>query len=395
MGLKQWTLERGRLLQTPALLFDLGMLRRSYLRMCAALPGATCYYAVKANPYPDVLRVLAALGSGFEISSSAELRAVARLGIPASRVISSNPIKAADFIAEAWRLGIDRFAVDSRAELRKLAQHAPPSRVYIRLAVDSSGSEYPLTKKHGVSAAGALQLVREAPSLGLKPYGLAFHVGSQCTDKKSWASALLLCHELVRLLAADGIALRMISLGGGFPVPYTRSVPAVQDIGRETGLLLGELFSAGEIEVTFEPGRALVGEAGMLVASVIGTAERGSERWAYLDAGVFNGLFETSQGFQYRVGAEGSGPTHRYVLAGPSCDSADILAHDVPLPELGVGDRVYFLNTGAYTLSYASHFNGFPPPTVHIFDSTNPDGHLADGAVANVRRGVQSGAPAR
>src|SRR3954452_19021441 len=275
MRFTQRIVELCRPLDTPLLLLDRATLRRGYARLRAALPGADSFYAVKANPHPEVLNTLAALGSGFEVSSLVELRAVLDLGVAPSRVISTNPIKPIAFIQAAHAAGIDRFAVDSRAELIKLAHHAPGSRVYVRLTVDNSGSEWPLAKKYGAGGADAVQLLREARAFGLQPYGLTFHVGSQCLDKESWSSALMLCHEIWRELAADGIALEMLSLGGGFPVRHTRPVPSLEEIGRETARVLRSLFPPGRVELTVEPGRALVGEAGLLVASVIGTATRG------------------------------------------------------------------------------------------------------------------------
>jgi ornithine decarboxylase len=372
MRFSRHLVELCRGLDTPVMVLDRAMLRRAYTRLRAALPEADCFYAVKANPHPEVLHTLAAQASGFEVSSLTELRAVRALGVPAGRIISSNPVKAIPFIQTAVRDGIDRFAVDSRAELVKLAHHAPGSRVYVRLTVDNSGSEWPLAKKYGASAGDAVQLLREARAFGLRPYGLTFHVGSQCLDKESWTNALMLCHEIWRELAADHIELEMLSLGGGFPVRHTRPVPAIEDIGREARRVVRSLFPSERVELTVEPGRALVGDAGLLVASVIGQATRGTERWLYLDAGVFNALLEAIQGFRYQTRTERTGPPRHYVLAGPSCDSVDTIATDVLLPELSVGDRLYFLNAGAYTLSYASAFNGFEPPAVHAFDDTSP-----------------------
>src|SRR3954470_5493308 len=259
--------ELSRTLETPVLLLDRASLRRAYAHFRAALPEADSYYAVKANPHPEVLRTLAAQGSGFEVSSLAELQAVRALGVPATRIMSSNPIKPVAFIQAAHAAGLDRFAVDSRAELVKLAHHAPGSRVYVRLTVDNSGSEWPLAKKYGASAADAVQLLREARAFGLRPYGLTFHVGSQCLDKESWTSALLLCHEIWRELAAEGIALEMLSLGGGFPVRHTRPVPALEEIAHEARRVVRSLFPAERVELTVEPGRALVGDAGLLVAT--------------------------------------------------------------------------------------------------------------------------------
>ncbi len=362
--------ELSRGVETPALLIDRGTLRRAYAGVRAALPQADCYYAVKANPHPEVLRTFAGLGVGFEVSSLVELRAVLALGAAAPRIVSSNPVKAVAFVQAAHQAGVDRFAIDSRAELVKLAHHAPGSRVYARVTVDNSGSEWPLAKKYGASAPDAVQLLREARAFGLRPYGLTFHVGSQCLDKESWSNALLLCHEIWRELAADGIVLHMLSLGGGFPVRHTRPVPDLAEIARETTRVVDSLFGREGVELTVEPGRALVGEAGLLVTSVIGQATRGNERWLYLDAGVFNALLEAIQGFRYEIRTERSGPPRRYVLAGPSCDSVDTIAQEVSLPELSVGDRVYFVHAGAYTLSYASAFNGFEPPRVYAFDDT-------------------------
>jgi ornithine decarboxylase len=368
MRFNRRVVEVSRDLETPLLLLDRSAIRRAYGQLRTQLPRAECFYAVKANPHREVLRTLAALGAGFEVSSLAELHAVQEHGVPPARIMSSNPVKSIDFIRAAAEAGIDRFAVDSRAELVKLAHHAPASRVYIRVTVDNSGSEWPLAKKYGASAADAVQLLREARAFGLRPYGLTFHVGSQCLDKESWASALFLCHEIWRELEADGIELQMLSLGGGFPVRHTRPVPSLAEIAHETTRVLDSLFPPDRVALTVEPGRALVGEAGLLVASVIGQATRGNERWLYLDAGVFNALLEAIQGFRYQIRTERQGPPRRYVLAGPSCDSVDTIAQDVTLPELSVGDRVYFLNAGAYTLSYASAFNGFGPPNVHAFD---------------------------
>ena len=368
MRLSRRIVAMSRALATPVLLLDRATLRRAYAAFRVALPGVGCYYAVKANPHPAVLSTFAALGAGFEVSSSVELRAVRALGVGPERIISSNPIKTIAFIQEAVAAGVDRFAVDSRAELIKLAHHAPGSRVYVRLTVDNSGSEWPLSKKYGASAADAVQLLREARAFGLRPYGLTFHVGSQCLDKASWAGALRLCHEIWGELAASGIELRMLSLGGGFPVRHTRPVPSLDEIAHETLQVVRGLFPVERLELTVEPGRALVGEAGLLVTSVIGQALRGNERWLYLDAGVFNALMETIEGFRYELRTERPGPLRRYTLAGPSCDSVDTIATDVQLPELGVGDRVYFLHAGAYTLSYASAFNGFEPPRVYAFD---------------------------
>ncbi len=355
-----------RWLPTPVLVMDGEALRRSFEKMRAAFPGAEVFYAVKANAHPEVLRILAQVGSGFEVSSMQELQAVLELGVGPERIVSSNPVKAPAFLDLARAVGVDRFAADSEVELAKLARYNPGSRVYIRVMVDNSGSEWPLSRKYGVGPKEARMLLRQAARLGLDPYGLTFHVGSQCLDAGSWARALAVCREVWSGCAEDGIRLRMLSLGGGMPVHHVRPVPSFQEIGRVVRRTLADLFPGQRLELAVEPGRALVGEAGVLVGTVIGKATRGSEEWVYLDLGVFNALMETIQGFRYEVRTERTGPCRSYTLAGPTCDSVDTIFTDIRLPEVKVGDRVYILNAGAYTLSYASSFNGFPPPAVHF-----------------------------
>lgn len=354
-----------RTLDTPVLILDPGVIRAKYAEITAAFPGAECFYAVKANPHPVVLQTLVACGAGFEVSSELELRAVLEAGAYPARVISSNPVKTPGFLRAAHAAGLDRFAFDSRAELEKIAELAPGSRVYLRLAVDNSGSEWPLSKKYGANSAEAVELFRRARALRLQPYGLTFHVGSQCYSKDAWVSALYLCEEIRRAVGRHGIHLEMVSLGGGLPVPHTKPVPHIDEIGRTVMRAARECLSE-PVHLTVEPGRALVGEAAVLVASVIGKARRGIERWLYLDAGVFNALLETIEGFGYVLATERGGPRRLTTVAGPSCDSVDTMFTGVLMPDLEVGERVYILNAGAYTLSYASHFNGFPPPSVHV-----------------------------
>jgi ornithine decarboxylase len=265
--------------------------------------------------------------------------------------------------------GVKDFAFDSIGELQKLAAYAPGSQVYCRIVVDNSGSDWPLTRKFGVEPQEAVPLLERAAELGLTSSGLTFHVGSQCLNPENWRAAMQTCAELWRVAAGRGIRLRVLNIGGGLPVQHLKPIPQLQDIGRLIESTVTQLFPP-DVRVVIEPGRALVGDAGILVSSVIGVADRGGERWLHLDTGVFNGLMETIEGFSYEWRADSSGPNRPYTVAGPSCDSVDVMASDVELPELAPGDRVYVMNAGAYTLSYASHFNGFPPPSVHTLDGS-------------------------
>ncbi|HEY8478175.1 MAG TPA: type III PLP-dependent enzyme [Chloroflexota bacterium] len=364
MKLNPLVLDAARDRATPLLVVDRAVLRRKYREIRDGLGAVEVFYAVKANPHPEVSRVLAEMGAGFEVSSPAELDLALEAGAAPERIISSNPVKPPAFIAEAYRRGVRFFAFDSEAEVRKLAAHAPGSMVYVRLAVDNSGAEWPLAKKYGVGPYEAVDLLEMAGRSGLVPYGITFHVGSQCLSAESWVEALCLCDEVWRALQRRGVQLEMISLGGGLPVPHLRPVPSAAEIGRAVERAMKELFAGERVRLTVEPGRALVGEAGVLVASVVGKARRGMDTWVYLDAGAFNALMETLQGFRYELLTERTGPPVRCTVAGPTCDSVDTLFADVELPELEVGDRVYVLNAGAYTLSYASSFNGFAPPEV-------------------------------
>jgi ornithine decarboxylase len=349
--------------ETPYLLLDLDEVAARYRAMAASLPVDRLHYAVKANPHPAVIETLVREGSGFEISSPGELAVLIEAGVASSRIVSSNPVKTPAFIARAHERGLRRFAVDSVGELDKLAAGAPGARVYCRVEVDNSGSMWPLARKFGCTPAEAVDLLEAARARGLRPDGLTFHVGSQCLSAASWRLALERCATIWRAAAERGIELEWLDIGGGYPVEHLEPVPSVGAIGAVVRSALAELFPPG-ISVSAEPGRGLVGTAGTLVASVIGKAERNGERWLYLDVGVFNGLMETIERFRYDLRVDRDGPRSRWTIAGPSCDSVDILWTDALLPELEVGDRVELVNAGAYTLSYASSFNGFPPPRV-------------------------------
>lgn len=351
-------------LPTPFLLIDPERLRSNLREIRAALPGAAVYYAVKANPHPDILRVLAQEGAGFEISSDGELDLVQSVGHRAP-LLSSNPIKAPGFVRRAARAGVSAFAVDSPGELAKIAREAPGAAVYVRLLVDNEGSEWPLTKKYGVGPGEAIDLLVQARELGLIPWGTTFHVGSQCRLSASWDAALALTASVWGDARRRDVHLSFLSIGGGFPVKHTRPIPSFEEIGTVVRRAIADRFPP-DARLTLEPGRAIVGDAAVLGASVIGKAQRGDERWVYLDVGVFNGLMETIEGFSYEVSTLTGGPRSSVVLAGPTCDSVDVISESVQLPELEVGDRVYFLNAGAYTLAYASRFNGWPPPEVYL-----------------------------
>ena len=360
---------------TPFLACDTSVVGDQHGRLAAALPGVALHYAVKCNPAPEVLSTLAGRGCHFEVASIRELEMVEAAGIAPREVLFSNPVKPSSAIAAAHGRGLHRFAFDSECEVRKLADHAPGSSVYVRLSVDDSNSLFPLSRKFGADPEEARRLLLRARSLGLGAYGVTFHVGSQCTDAGAWARAIARCGALMTELAQYGITLEMVDIGGGFPVRYSPAevVPSLASIASGVTSALAALPYAPGLVVA-EPGRYLAAAAGVMVASVIGLATRADGLWAYLDVGGYNGLMEAVQTggrwqFPLRTGrSHDSGREDvPFTVTGPTCDASDTMFYGVPLPaDLAVGDRVHITMAGAYSLSYASSFNGFPPPELVI-----------------------------
>jgi ornithine decarboxylase len=354
---------------TPYFICDLDTIRDRYRRLGSALPGIECFYALKCNPAPEVVRALAELGSSFEVASLGELRVLQSLGIEPAEVIYSNTVKPAAHVAASHEAGVWRFAFDGEGELRKLAEHAPGSSVFVRLRVDDTTSIFPLSRKFGATGADAHQLLVLARDLGLQPYGVTFHVGSQCTAASAWRQALAGTGRLLSTLREDGIELEMLNLSGGFPARYTEPVPTLGEIAGAIWPALNALLPYVPPKLAVEPGRFLVAESAVVAAGVIGREKRAGENWVYLDLGAYNGLIETRQATHWTyplwssLPDHGSSPQEMFTVTGPTCDSSDTLFPSVRLPSsLAVGDVLYIGTAGAYTLSYASSFNGFDPP---------------------------------
>jgi len=264
------------------------------------------------------------------------------------------------------------YAFDSLEELEKLARFAPGAKVYCRIAVNNMGAEWPLSKKFGTTLARARELMLTAPRLGLQPHGISFHAGSQQTGTAAYELAIAEVATLFTDLKARGLELKMLNLGGGFPVRYQEDVPEANEFGDAIMEAMTRHFGNDLPEMLIEPGRAMVGNAGVVAAEVVLVCRRNPEdarRWVYLDIGRYGGLAETEgEAIRYRITA-GTGVTGPVVLAGPSCDSVDVIYEKTPyaLPlELTAGDRVLIHDTGAYVTTYASrNFNGFEPLTEH------------------------------
>lgn len=348
---------------TPVLVMDRSLIREKFAEFRRHFPGDRICYALKCNPIQDIVELLQDSGCDFEISSLGELEQLLSLHVPSERIISGNPVKDPAFIRAAYASGIDVFAFDSVPEIEKIAALAPGARVYVRLAVSNEGSEWPLSRKFGVEAGPAADLLIRARDSGLDPQGITFHVGSQCLRPATWAEAIEKSRAVWDAASRQGLRLHALNVGGGFPAEYTRPVPSTAEIASVIKDSLNRHFPE-PIEITVAPGRGLVADAGILAASVVARADRESEKWLYLDVGVFNGLMEAVGGMKYTVVADRAGEEMEFVLAGPSCDSFDVITHEARLPDIKVGDNVYILTAGAYTTAYASQFDGFPLPRV-------------------------------
>ena len=350
---------------TPALVIDAQVIRSKYQEFREALHEADIYYAIKANPAPELVKLIHELGAGFEVASEGELELLFCSGVSPSKIISSNPAKTPSFIKSAFSRGITTFALDSYTEIEKLSRLAPGSKVYVRLSVSNEDSEWPLDRKFGVETEDAVKLLIAAKKESLEPYGITFHVGSQCTNPTAWIKAIEKSKIVWESAENAGIELKSINVGGGFPCEYTKPVPSMAEISQAIRQALTTNFPE-TVEIVAEPGRALVGEAGIITTTVIAKAIRNEQQWFYLDIGIFNGLMEAIGGIKYKAITPRKGAVKECALAGPSCDSMDIIADDVQLPELEVGDRLYLMSAGAYTTSYASQFDGFPIPEIYL-----------------------------
>ncbi|MDX1995233.1 MAG: type III PLP-dependent enzyme [bacterium] len=356
---------------TPSLTLDFETISATYDRFIDLFPGGMVYYAMKANANPQIVQLVVNRGGGLEIASAAELRRALDAGATGDQIICSNPIKHPAFIRQMQEADVYAMVVDSTFEVEKVAQVAPGSRVYVRLAVDNTGSVLPLAGKFGVDGEQALMLLDLARELGLQPIGLSFHVGSQCLTPFNWVNAIRACGSVWERAEERGHNLYFLDIGGGFPVGHYHDVtiPTLETISEGVMAAVRDFIpDCPNLMLVLEPGRGLVGEAGHLLATVVGKAQRGESTWLYMDVGVFNGLMETFEGFPpvVRLLSDDADarPVTRYTLAGPSCDSCDVVARDILLPEIHINDRLVFYDTGAYTNEYAAAFNGFPVPEV-------------------------------
>lgn len=359
---------------TPCLVLDVDRVEFNFREMQRALPLAQIYYAVKANPAAPILERLVGLGSCFDAAGIEEIEFCLAAGAQPGSIGFGNTIKKVSAIQRAYAAGVAQYAFDSAEELEKLAAHAPGAKVYCRIMVENEGADWPLSRKFGTTLEAARTLMIRAGELGLDPFGLSFHVGSQQTTTTSYEAAIGKVGMLFTDLKEAGVNLRMVNLGGGFPVRYSSEVPEIDRFGDAIMGAMTKHFGNALPEMVIEPGRFIVGSAGLVQSEVVLVCRKGSDdpvRWVYLDIGRFGGLAETEgEAIKYRFATPHDGmATGPVAIAGPTCDGADILYersnYRMPLA-LACGDRVEILDTGAYVTTYAAQrFNGFLPLAEH------------------------------
>ncbi len=349
----------------PFLLIDSTIVREKTRRFTAAMPRVRPHYAIKANPDPRILKLMLEEGAGFEIASVAELDLLVGLGVPGADVFYSNPVKSRDQIAYAASKGVQWYVIDSVEELKKIQSIKADGQLYLRIDTPNIGSDWPLAGKFGAHASEVRDIVVAAARLKVDLAGVAFHVGSQCRNPENWRVGIEKSRAVFDQMLKAGLNPRLLNIGGGFPVRHVKPIPAIEVIGEVVNRALGAFPDA--VKVIAEPGRFLVSDAGYFVCRIMGTATRANKRWMHLDAGFFGGIIETAEGLKYKVRTDRAGPDVPWNVAGPTCDSIDVVMRDEPLPsDLQEGDYIYLRNAGAYTTAYASGFNGFPLPEIRV-----------------------------
>ena len=346
---------------SPLLLLDCAVVRRQYKSLQAALPGVGLFYALKPLPHPAVVAELRDLGGCFDVATSGEIKLVKAAGVAPERCVHTHPIKTDAEIRAALRFGIRTFVVDNPDELRKFRKYRTRAQVLLRLSFRDPTAVVDLSRKFGCEPAAVVPMLELAQSLGVTVRGLSFHVGSQVAEPKKYVEAIGVCAELITQAGASGLAdLDLLDIGGGFPIAYGGSMQPIREFCRPIRQALKKLPRG--VRVIAEPGRFIAGPSGTAVSTVVGRAQREGRWWYYLDDGLYgsyNGqLYDHAL---YPIDAPGcTGPTHPSVLAGPTCDSIDVVREDIPLPELQIGDLVVGRMMGAYTACSATDFNFIP-----------------------------------
>ncbi len=353
--------------KTPFMLIKRCVLRKQYERFRKALPSVTPYYAIKANSHPAIVKTFVKLGTGFDVASAAEMKQVLRLGASPSKIIFANTIKSSEDIEIARRRRVRLMTFDNEPELYKIAKYFPGARVLVRIKVANEGSMVELSLKFGADSGQGFFLLRKAKSLGLRPAGVSFHVGSQSKNVENYLQALELSARIFEEAEKNDMPLKIMDIGGGFPIQHFDNEIGInfERMATQIRRQMKELFDKN-VKFIAEPGRFLVGPAGMLVTQVIGRTFRNNKNYYYINDGIygdFSGMVFDHCKYEFKTLRRGQ--KFLSALAGPTCDSFDTLSTNEEMPELYVGDVVYVKNIGAYSCASATPgFNGFPPAKI-------------------------------
>jgi ornithine decarboxylase len=353
---------------SPLFVIDADRVRRQYRRLAAALPGVDLHYALKPLPHPSVVSTLHAEGAFFDLATNGEVELVRRLKVAPERCIHTHPIKRDSDIRTALAYGVDRFVIDNPDELRKFVKFRNRCSLLIRVSFRSPEARCDLSRKFGCEPEAVADLLRLADELRITIDGLSFHVGSQAAGPAMFCEAIVRCSELLLAAAHAGHALRILDIGGGFPVEYLQSCAPIEEFCAPIRVALQALPSA--MRLIAEPGRYICAPAAVSVTSVMGRALRDGRWWYYLDDGVYgsySGQVYDHASYPLEALAR-AGKTYPSVLAGPTCDSIDVINERLELPKLDVGDLIVGRAMGAYTWASASEFNFFPRATVLALD---------------------------
>ena len=355
---------------TPLYIVSREKLLENYRRLDRCLPAVTLFYAVKTNQHEGILEILKNAGAGFDVASRGEIMDAVNAGAnPREDLIFADTVKDPKHIAHAFGIGLDDFTFDNYSEITQIARHAPGANVHVRIMVSNKGSVAHLSDKFGAEINEAVPLLLEAREQGLVPRGVSFHVGSQCLDPQRYVDALDQTRGVFDEAAKHGLDLEMIDIGGGFPVKYEDEKIDIEGMCAVIDKHYHKLFGT-EIKLVAEPGRAIVGDAVILVTKVISESVRKGKNWLYFDDGTYGSFMEVLlYQMRFPMKTNTDGPLRKYVLAGPTCDSIDVFSRDkkgrikeVELPEMHLDDLLIAGSMGAYTYSESTRFNGFEPP---------------------------------
>lgn len=350
---------------SPLLIIDCQRIREQYRKLHKALPGVDLHYALKPLPHPAVVETIVEMGGWLDLATTGEAQLVARLGVDPARCIHTHPIKRDIDIRNALHLGVRIFVADNPDEVRKFERYRDQAELLLRVSFRSPGAVVDLSRKFGCDPEDLLELARLARKLGIPVRGLSFHVGSQASDPSKHVEAIEVCAKLMAKARKEKLGkFDTLDIGGGYPIEYGQKVA---DIGRFCAPIRAALAKLpARLRVIAEPGRYICGPAAIGVASVMGRAKREGHWWYYLDDGLYGSysgqLFDHAK---YPVESLRQGEEKfPSVLAGPTCDSIDVIAENLMLPQLKAGDLIVGRAMGAYTWASASEFNFFPKATV-------------------------------